>query len=247
MRQYELTYLISDNVLESEINKVTGKVGGFAGECGGKILKEEIWGRRKLAYPIKKQNFATYVTINLELPKEKVKEFEHDVRVTENIIRQILLVKDLGQEKVELTREDIAETKDIEEVIGGEKSFEVVVGETDESRDLMQKRDKEDAPKNDEEKTLTSPEEKKAETKTELPPAEEKVAPKREKKPAKKDSVKSEKEKAATEKIDEEKKQEAKEVPKKPVKKAKKEKTSQEAERLSKLDKELEDILGEEL
>lgn len=247
MRQYELTYLISDNVLESEINKVTGKVGGFLGEYGGKILKEEIWGRRKLAYPIKKQNFATYITMNIELPKEKVKEFEHEVRVTENIIRQILLVKDLGQEKIELTREDIAEAKDIEEVIGSEKSFEVVEGETDESRNLMQKRDKEGVTdKNDEKTTVASPE-KKMEIEAELPSIEEKVIPKREKRSAKKGDAKSDKEKVATVKADEEKEIEAKEASKKPAKKVKKEKTSQEAERLSKLDKELEDILGETL
>ena len=66
MRKYELTYLISDNVPESDLNKVTGKINGYVTSLTGKILKEEIWGRRKLAYPIKKQDFATYVTINFE-------------------------------------------------------------------------------------------------------------------------------------------------------------------------------------
>ena len=68
MRQYELTYLVSDNVSESEITKVTGKIGGYISDEGGKVLKEESWGRRKLAYPINKQLFATYIYLNRLYP-----------------------------------------------------------------------------------------------------------------------------------------------------------------------------------
>ena len=94
MRQYELTYLISDNVPESDLNKVTGKVGGYVTSGSGKILKEEIWGRRKLAYPIKKQDFATYVTLNFEMPAEKVNEFEHNIFMSSKIVRHLMIVQD---------------------------------------------------------------------------------------------------------------------------------------------------------
>lgn len=149
MRQYELTYLISDDVQESEITKITGKIGGIIAEEKGKVLKEESWGRRKLAYPIKKLLFATYITTNFELEPENLKNIERDSRHESKIIRYLLIVKDLGKEKLSLSAEDVAATKEIEEVVGGEKSFEAVEGMTDESLDLMAKRtnaDNETAP-----------------------------------------------------------------------------------------------------
>lgn len=209
MRQYELTYLISDNVSESDLNKVTGKVGGFITNLGGKVLKEEIWGRRKLAYPIVKQEFATYVTVNFQLPSEKASELERDIKLSSKIIRHLMIVTDYGAEELTLTQEDIAQTQAIEEVVGGEKSFEAVIGETEESKDLMAKRE---------------------EVKEEPTQSEEKIEK----------EVKEEKKEKA----------EKKELPEKKVEKkaTKKEaKKEDEADRLSKLDKELDDILGEDL
>lgn len=217
MRQYELTYLISDNVPESDLNKVTGKVGGYIKSCGGELLKEEIWGRRKLAYPISKQEFATYVTVNFDLPSEKAKEFEHNIVMTSKIIRHLIIVKDFGTEELTLTLEDIAETKEIKEVIGGEKSFEAIEGETEESKDLMSVRSEKTEETNETEEAEKVEKEKSNSAKASLDKEEK---PKKEKK-------------AAPTKTS-------------PVKKAKKDENT-EADRLSKLDKELDDILGEDL
>ena len=137
MRQYEFTYLISDDVQESEITKITGKIGGIIADQKGKVLKEESWGRRKLAYPIRKQLFATYITINFELEPENLKNIERDLRHENPIVRYLLIVKEFGKEKLSLSTEDIAATKEIKEVVGGEKSFEAVEGETEESKNLM--------------------------------------------------------------------------------------------------------------
>ena len=140
MRQYELTYLVSDSVSDSDITKVSGKVN--AAISGGKILKEDNWGRRKLAYNIQKQQFATYIMLHFELEPEHLSELEHELKVSPEVIRHLLIVKDFGKEKLELTADEIAATEDIEEAAGSEKSFEVVEGETEESRDLMAKREK---------------------------------------------------------------------------------------------------------
>lgn len=224
MRKYELTYLISDNVPESELNKVTGKINGYVDSLGGKILKEEIWGRRKLAYPIKKLDFATYVTINFDLPPENAIELEKNIGLSSKIVRHLMIVKDFGEEALSLTAEEIADTASIEEVIGGEKSFEAVEGEKEESKDLMSVREKEEK---------------------EEGPAE-KIAPV---------TIEKTKEITSEEKIEIEKKEEKPETTKAETKKAspapkaktKEKKVENEADRLSKLDKELDDILGEDL
>ena len=211
MRKYELTYLISDNVPESDLNKVTGKINGYVTSLTGKILKEEIWGRRKLAYPIKKQDFATYVTINFEIPADKANELEKNIFLSSKIIRHLMILKDFGDEELTLKADEIVNTEEIESVIGGEKSFEAIEGETEESKDLMAVREKDEEEEEKEE-------------------IEEVVV--EEAKPAKK-AVKETAKKAETVEQTEKSKTKTKNV-------------EDEVDRLSKLDKELDDILGEE-
>lgn len=231
MRKYELTYLVSDEVREGDLNKVTGSVNGFVTGLGGKIVKEDIWGRRKLAYPIKKADFATYVTLFFDLPADKAFELDRDIRQTTAIMRHLTIIKEHGHEAITLSASEIAEAAEIEEVVGGEKSFEAIEGQTEESRDLMAKREEKDE---DEDQIAEEPvkaeeikEEKPAEPVIEEKVEEEKIE---EKKPATK--VK----KTAAEKI---------EKPK--VEKKKIDKNEGEAERLSKLNEELDDILKDEL
>ncbi len=227
MRQYELTYMISDEVRETDLNKVTGKIAGLINGLGGKVTKEDIWGRRKLCYTIKKQDFATYVTVYFSLPADKARELEREIRLETTIIRQLMMVKDYGDQTITLTQDEIAGTEEIEALIG-HKSFEAIEGETEQSRDLMAVR---------EEKTEEVEEEAKEEKIETEDVAEEKVEePKEEAKPVKKEKIA--KEKAVVE--------EKEEV--KPVRKvAKKKEPADEAERLSKLNEELDDILKDEL
>lgn len=168
MREYELTYLVSDEVLEKDLKKITDRVVGIISDVGGKVSKEEAWGRRKLTYPIKKQNFATYVSVWFELPKEKIVDIEHEFRVHPQIIRHLIVVKVAKGEKLAVTKEDIVGTEDVKKVLG-EKSFEIVEGETEASKDLMAVRetpveDKEEKETKDDEKIETeSVREKKSE------------------------------------------------------------------------------------
>lgn len=229
MRKYELTYLVSDLVEEKDLNKVTGKVSALISELDGKLTKEEIWGRRKLAYPIQKQTFATYITLYFELPAPKVAEFEKDLFHMNDVLRHLLIVKDFGEEVLTLTKEEIAKTDEIEKVVGGEKSFEAIEGETEESKDLMAKRE------TAEEIEVVEEESSKEDAKKPEESKEEVVEEKPTKKPRAKKS--------------EEPKEEVKEAAKEEKPKAKKAKKddADEADRLDKLNKEIEDILSDEI
>ena len=253
MRQYELTYLISDNVPESEITKVSGKIGGLISDEGGKVLKEESWGRRKLSYPIKKQLFATYVTLSFELEPEKLLNFGRDLKHENDLIRHLLIVKDSGKEKLILTAKDIANIEKITEAVGGEKSFEGVVGKTEESKDLMAVRGEETAPTPQQDIEDRSPDrsvgkeaEKVADTvdkKTKTAKAEIKDVKPIE---AAKETVKKPVAEKAEKVVPAKDEAIAKKEPKK--KTIKKDDTaSDEADRLAKLNEELDEILGEDL
>lgn len=275
MRQYELTYLVSDNVSESDITKVTGKIGGYISDEGGKVLKEESWGRRKLAYPINKQLFATYITTSFELAPDKLRSLEREIKHENDVIRHLLIVLKSEKKALILTAEDIAATEEIEKVVGGEKSFEAILGETEESKDLMAVRGEDtedtsdkmqDTNKSQESKSEAQEEEiekpveiveepkKIVEEKPEVIVKPEKTEPAKKpaaKKVAKKIEPKVEKlAESKTEKTVEPVITEKPEPIKKPIKKKavkKDDSVSDEADRLAKLNQELDDILGEDL
>jgi small subunit ribosomal protein S6 len=275
MRQYELTYLISDDVAESEINKVSGRINGYIADAKGKVLKEESWGRRKLAYPILKQQFATYITLNFELEPEKLREIEKDIIHAPEILRHLTIVRTFGKEEMTLTAEDIAETGDIEEVVGGEKSFEAIEGETEDSRDLMAVRGESEEEGSGVKAEETPVAEEKMEEEVAEPAELETVEDTKEKKTVKPRAKKAEKEtpkvevkeveatmeekpaktEAPVETVEEKKKpasksDSAKATPDKAkvkTKAIKDDNVEDEADRLAKLDKELDDILGDDL
>lgn len=161
MREYELTYLVSDEVSEADLKKVTDKVAGFITAGDGKISKEESWGRRKLAYPINKQNFATYITVWFESDASKLAELDHELRVYPQVIRHLTTLKVEKSEELKVTKEDVVGAEEVEKVIG-ERSFEVVQGETEASKDLMavREKDEEDSEEAEIEKTAENAEAK---------------------------------------------------------------------------------------
>lgn len=251
MREYEITYLISDVLGESEITKVTGRFAGLITHYKGEVLKEETWGRRKLAYPIKKQTFATYITVNFKMEGAGIKPLERDLYLDKDIIRHLLILKEFGKEKLELTAEDIAKTSDIEKVVGGEKSFEAVEGQTEDSYELMSKRDD-----SKESTTLTEnadldaekdKEEVAEEAKVEIKPKATRTVKKTDK--AVKEEILKEMQDSIAPKEDADSDTEKIEKPKaKKTSKPKVEKnTEDEADRLAKLNQEIEDILGDDL
>lgn len=274
MRKYELTYLVSDDVLESDMNKVTGEISGYISDLQGKIDKEESWGRRKLSYPISKNTFATYMTLYFELEPENLLKVDREIRSNKHIIRHLLIIRDYGKEELTLKAEEIAETKDIKAVVGGERSFEAVEGETEESRDLMLKRADEEEAETPTEETIENIEEEATPKTPKKEEIKDKVTEQVEEKPkAPKKAKSSEVSEIPAEEIKEVNEKVKEEIPdikpnkvtkktpeKAPVKtekpasikekapvKPKKSKIDDEVDRLTKLDEELDQILGDDL
>jgi small subunit ribosomal protein S6 len=94
MNQYEIAVLF-DPGLEIDLTKATNKVEKIFKDNSGKITNTDNWGKRKLAYPIKKQDHAIYVFYTLELPAENVRKIESAFNITDEIIRFLITKPDL--------------------------------------------------------------------------------------------------------------------------------------------------------
>ncbi len=89
MRDYELVVLLHPD-LEINLDKPLKKVTDIVTSNGGKITKQDVWGKRKLAYPIQKENFAVYVYLEIQLPPEAVAKVEGLYNITDEVIRYLI-------------------------------------------------------------------------------------------------------------------------------------------------------------
>jgi small subunit ribosomal protein S6 len=129
-KNYELLYIVHPD-LEGSTDKVTDKVTGFITKTGGEVTSQEDWGKRKLAYPIAKNAFGVYVLLNFKIEPTKLHEVERDLRLSEEIMRSMIVVvpdiKELAvkpkKEKTEAKVEKAEEPASI--IISGKKPAKV--------------------------------------------------------------------------------------------------------------------------
>jgi small subunit ribosomal protein S6 len=92
--QYEIAVLYHPD-LEIDLEKATSKVEKILADNKAKIVNTDNWGKRKLAYPIAKQDFAVYVFYTLEMPATNVAKVEQTFNITDEIIRFLITRPDL--------------------------------------------------------------------------------------------------------------------------------------------------------
>jgi small subunit ribosomal protein S6 len=87
-RNYETTYILTPEAEEAERTTIKGRVKEIIEEqFGGNIVKVDDWGRRELAYDIKKQNFGYYVHTRYVAPANCIVELERILRLTDPVIK----------------------------------------------------------------------------------------------------------------------------------------------------------------
>jgi len=90
-RQYELVYIVSPEASEQAIADLHTQVEQIVQRFNGTLDKTENWGRRKLAYEIGKAREGTYVVETISGPGELMKEVDRRLRVTDTIIRHLIV------------------------------------------------------------------------------------------------------------------------------------------------------------
>jgi len=92
MRKYELICIIQPDLDETAFNGVVEKVKGWISDSGGTVDKVDVWGRRKLAYIIKKQREGQFVLLNMTMSPSSTSELERNLRFQETLLRHMLSV-----------------------------------------------------------------------------------------------------------------------------------------------------------
>ena len=94
MRPYELMYLVQPTADEARLTAVNDRLQQSIGSLGGKVDKVTPPIRRRLAYEIGKYRDGQYAVLEYSLPPEQSREFERTIKLTEDILRHIVIRRD---------------------------------------------------------------------------------------------------------------------------------------------------------
>jgi small subunit ribosomal protein S6 len=109
-RKYELVYVVSPDATDDQVTDLHSQVDAIVQRMGGQLEKTDNWGRRKLAYEIGRHKEGTYVLETINGTGELMKEIDRRLKVTDLIIRHLVVRVDEEQEVVERARAERTET-----------------------------------------------------------------------------------------------------------------------------------------
>jgi len=125
VNHYELLYLVAANYTEEELLPIKEKVKDLIKKFEGEITLEDSFGKKKLAYPIKKNHQGYYLLYELDLDGENLEKLKKELKLTNEVLRHIIVKKKIktpspvssptakktAAPKPEITREIKKETK----------------------------------------------------------------------------------------------------------------------------------------
>jgi small subunit ribosomal protein S6 len=91
MREYELVFIVHPDLDDTALKDVVEKVSGWITEAGGTISKVDLWGKRRLAYAIRKQKEGQYVLLQTQMEPTFGATLERNLRFLEPIMRFLLI------------------------------------------------------------------------------------------------------------------------------------------------------------
>ncbi len=99
MNIYENVLILNASLPDEEINGSVAKIRDIILNAGGEVLLSEMWGRRKLAYDIKKQNKGFYSLLIFKAPSATIKKLEDYYKVFDPVIKYMVIKLDHKQAK----------------------------------------------------------------------------------------------------------------------------------------------------
>jgi len=93
MTNYELMFIVDSTLEDSAKEQAVDTVKGIIAD-NGEIVKADIWGMKKLAYPINKKNEGYYALVEFKANEDFPKELDRRLKISDNIIRHMIINKD---------------------------------------------------------------------------------------------------------------------------------------------------------
>ena len=114
MRAYETIFILDPDIPDEDIDNVVERLTGIMDEFNGEIVKIEKWGRKKLAYKIKKKTKGNYILFNFFGDHKLTSELERILRLDDRVLKYLTVRIDKFSE-LDLAKEKKEEETEKEE------------------------------------------------------------------------------------------------------------------------------------
>jgi small subunit ribosomal protein S6 len=91
---YELVYIVNPNISEDTLPEAINKVTEIVKKGGGNVTEVTQWGRKRLAYPIKRFSEGNYILAKVEMETPSVRKIEASLRMNDDVLRHIVIKQD---------------------------------------------------------------------------------------------------------------------------------------------------------
>jgi small subunit ribosomal protein S6 len=100
MRIYEIMFIVRPEVPEEELDRIISQFEGVVTSTGGTVQKAEKWGRRRLAYEVKRCREGQYLLFTVECDPGTVREFERRLKVSDQVVKFMTVRVDLDWKRL---------------------------------------------------------------------------------------------------------------------------------------------------
>lgn len=91
MRKYEITFIAHPDLDADAFKQLTEQVQGWVKDNGGSVEKTDVWGKKKLAYAVKKQTEGQYVLLHVNMAPAGTSQLEKQFRLQESVMRFMIV------------------------------------------------------------------------------------------------------------------------------------------------------------
>jgi small subunit ribosomal protein S6 len=91
---YELVFIVSPDVTDEALEPIVNNITQFIANKAGTVVEVARWGRKKLAYPIRHLLEGNYILVKFKLDPSANKELETNLKISEKIMRYLLIKVD---------------------------------------------------------------------------------------------------------------------------------------------------------
>jgi small subunit ribosomal protein S6 len=95
---YENVFIARQDVTAAQVEALTEQFAGIVTAQGGNVTKREYWGLKSLSYRVRKNRKGHYTLLNIDAPAAAVIEMERQMRLHEDVLRQLTVRVDALEE-----------------------------------------------------------------------------------------------------------------------------------------------------
>jgi small subunit ribosomal protein S6 len=91
MRDYEVVFIIQSDLDDTARTGIVERVTSWITDAGGSVVKKDEWGKRRMAYSIRKQREGYYVLLHAQMDPAFVTTLERDFAFLEPVLRYMVI------------------------------------------------------------------------------------------------------------------------------------------------------------